>query len=69
MLSGLASFSFQKKQKLKGLVAHALSLEGAFAVVDGVQSTTKASPALLTALQYIDNVAKDIRVSMLSVAI
>ena len=55
-LAGLGSFSSAKKSKLNAMVDAALALEGGIDVASGA-----LSPAVHTALLYIDNASKDVR--------
>ena len=55
-LAGLGSFSTAKKSKLNAMVDAALALEGGIDVDSGA-----LSPAIQTALLYIDNASKDVR--------
>ena len=55
-LAGLGSFSTAKKSRLHALVDAALGLEGGIDQASGV-----LSPAVHTALLYIDNASKDVR--------
>ena len=55
-LAGLGSFSSAKKSKLHAMVDAALGLEGGIDTASGT-----LSPAVHTALLYIDNASKDVR--------
>lgn len=55
-LAGLGSFSSAKKSKLNAMVDAALALEEGIDVASGA-----LSPAVHTALLYIDNASKDVR--------
>lgn len=56
-LAGLGSFNVKKKEKLNSMIDEALNMDGGMD-----QSSGALSAAIQTALLYIENASKDVRV-------